>query len=344
MAGPRVAPKWRPPLSLIVFAVLLSVLALPASIVVWFRALDNTSSRFGMIELAALGVATVLTLIVALVFTRTVTGPIEALIERTHEVERGGRAAIRPIEQHGTREIALLSQSILNLAEKLVDRREHVETFAAHVAHELKSPLTAIKGAAELLREAERPGEDMTLEERRRFLDNIIADASRLAALLDRLRDLTRAEAPGAGGPSRMSEIVPRLSGSYPRLNLKLAGEGELPLQLPPEAGVAVLSHLADNAQHHGARHLDIAVRASDGFAEIDVLDDGEGVSHANAEHIFEPFFTTRREQGGTGMGLQIVRSLLAVHGGTIALVPSQQGARFLLRVPQPGPSGLQSR
>ena len=66
----------------------------------------------------------------------------------------------------------------------------------------------------------------------------------------------------------------------------------------------------------------------------IIVADNGSGVSPGNRDRIFEPFFTTRRETGGTGMGLQIVRSMLAAHGGTIELMASDAGAAFELRVP----------
>jgi signal transduction histidine kinase len=61
------------------------------------------------------------------------------------------------------------------------------------------------------------------------------------------------------------------------------------------------------------------------------------GISPGNRDRVFEPFFTTRREAGGTGMGLQIVRSMLAAHGGTIKLLPSEAGATFELRVPLAG-------
>ena len=67
------------------------------------------------------------------------------------------------------------------------------------------------------------------------------------------------------------------------------------------------------------------------------IADDGAGISPGNRDRVFEPFFTTRREAGGTGMGLQIVRSMLAAHGGTIRLLPSESGAAFEIRVPLAG-------
>jgi len=187
-----------PTLAMIVFAVLLTVLALPAAVVLWFRALDNTTSQLGSTEIVALLVALALTVIIAVVFSRTITGPINALVRRTEEIGRGGRAAIIAPQQQGTREIATLSQSFLDLAERLVDRTEYVSSFAAHVSHELKSPVTAIRGSAELLRDA-----DMTHQERQRFLAHIIADSDRLAALLERLRQLARRRSRCYGRGSR---------------------------------------------------------------------------------------------------------------------------------------------
>ena len=67
---------------------------------------------------------------------------------------------------------------------------------------------------------------------------------------------------------------------------------------------------------------------------ELHLCDDGPGISPGNAAQIFDPFFTTKRGQGGTGMGLTILRNMLSVHGGEIALDPSARGACFVIRFP----------
>ena len=323
MAAPRVPQKWRPTLAMIVFAVLLTVLALPAAFVIGFRALDNTGSAFGPVEIGAVGIALVITVVIATVFSRTITGPIDALIQRTREIGKGGRAAIAAPEQQGTREIATLSQSFLDLAERLVDRTEYVSSFAAHVSHELKSPVTSIRGSAELLRDAR-----MTQEERQRFLDHIIADSDRLTALLDSLRDLARADIAAGPGSSTIAEAVVGRSAV-------LSGDTGAPIAIGVEASRAVFDQLLRNASEHGAITVTIfAERAGDRLLRIIVADNGSGVSPGNRDRIFEPFFTTRRESGGTGMGLQIVRSMLAAHGGTIELIASESGAAFELRLP----------
>ena len=77
--------------------------------------------------------------------------PDARLVERTNLVGKGDRDALRPLRHHGTSEFALLSQSFLDMARRLNTRSSFISTFATHVSHELKSPLTSIKGAAELL-------------------------------------------------------------------------------------------------------------------------------------------------------------------------------------------------
>ena len=66
----------------------------------------------------------------------------------------------------------------------------------------------------------------------------------------------------------------------------------------------------------------------ADGF---EVADNGPGVSDGNRARIFDPFFTTRRDRGGTGMGLPIVRRMLQAHGGDIVLAPDGPGSRFVI-------------
>jgi len=318
MAAAQVPRKWRPTLTMIVLAVLLAVLILPTLMVLWLRALEGTSRGLGPIELGALAVALVITVAIGVVFSRTITGPINALVRRTEEIGKGGRAAIIAPDRQGTREIATLSQGFLDLAERLVDRTEYVSSFAAHVSHELKSPVTAIRGSAELLRDA-----DMSAEERRRFLDHIIADSDRLTALLERLRELARADLDVASGKANLREAL----GSEAMVRLSGAVDASVALGL--EAVRTVFSQLIRNAQEHGATEVVVEARAEGGFVRVRVADNGSGISEGNRGRIFEPFFTTRREMGGTGMGLQIVRSMLAAHGGTIELADSASGTAF---------------
>lgn len=337
MPSLRVKPKWRPPLALIVYAVLLTVMALPVLTVIWFRVVEAASGAVAPAELAALSAVLLLTLLVAYVLTRTLTAPINALIARTDAIARGGRAAIKPLDSYGTREIAALSQSFLDLAGKLVDHSDYVRSFAAHVSHELKSPLTSIRGAAELLREedGERP---MTRQQRDRFLANIVADAERLDALLSRLRELAKAELPEKAGRCALEDVASNLEARFPALAVTLDGESGKTIALPEEAAAIVFENLAENAAQHGATRL--AITATDAGRELAILvrDNGRGIPEADRPRIFQPFFSTRREQGGTGMGLGIVSAALSSHGGGIRLYETgSTGTAFEITLPQAG-------
>ncbi|WP_287186034.1 ATP-binding protein [Mesorhizobium sp.] len=270
------------------------------------------------------------TLLIGLIFLRTVSRPIYALMERTNRIAAGDRAAIRPLDHHGTREMAALSDAFLEMAEKLQARSDSIQTFATHVSHELKSPLTAIQGAAELLRHS---GSAMDEAERRRFSDNIVTDAGRLNLLVRRLLDLARAEnlAPSGESTSLSAALALLPTGDRPALRVEA---GETGLRISAENAAIVLANLIDNSARHGATLVSITAASAGGKATIHVSDDGAGISPSNRARIFEPFFTTRRDCGGTGMGLGIVLALLKAHDGTIRLVDSERGARFEIILP----------
>lgn len=334
MTAPKVPGKWRPPLALVVYAVLLTVMAMPFLIVVWFRAIELSALSLTPADIGALVTVLLLTLVIGYVLVRAIAAPIDALIRRTDEIARRGPEAIRPIDSHGTREIARLSQSFLNLASELVDRTAYIRTFAAHVSHELKSPLTAIAGAAELLSE-EEGSNLMTPEQRRHFLDNIVADAGRLDRLLVRLRDLAHAELPSAPGQTCMAAVLPATTHRFPRLAITCDANAGGMFALPLEVAGIVIANLAENAAQHGATALEISVCIERTIVSIRVKDNGSGIAPDHSLLVFQPFFSTRREQGGTGLGLDIVRALLAAHQAEIMLVPNAgAGATFEIRIP----------
>jgi signal transduction histidine kinase len=275
------------------------------------------------------------TLLIGVLFHRTITGPMRELIERTNLVGNGDRQALGPLKRHGTSEFARLSQSFLEMAGRLNTRSSFISTFATHVSHELKSPLTSIQGAAELLRDdidAKIPV--MTDKDRRKFLDNIIADTDRLTKISVRLRDFARAENPVAVGAAKLSVAIAGLRSAFASPDIRASGDLDMPMRISEENAAIIFSNLADNAMRHGSSLLDISARREGNLLLVKVADDGEGVSPNNRTQIFDSFFTTRRDSGGTGMGLAIVRAMLDAHGGAIRLISSEQGTAFELTIP----------
>ncbi|WP_376774841.1 HAMP domain-containing sensor histidine kinase [Mesorhizobium silamurunense] len=284
----------------------------------------------GKVTLAAIAIVGG-TLLIALVFIRTVSRPIYALIERTKRIAAGDRDAMRPLDHHGTREMAALSAAFLEMAQKLQARSDSIQTFATHVSHELKSPLTAIQGAAELLRDS---GGTMDEAERRRFSNNIVTDAGRLNLLVRRLLELARAENLAPSGASATLNAALALLPVDTRLEARIESGGEIGLGISGENLAIVLANLIDNSARHGAKQVSIGAERAGERAAVHVGDDGDGISASNRAKVFEPFFTTRREAGGTGMGLGIVLALLKAHDGTITLVDTERGTRFEINLP----------
>lgn len=273
------------------------------------------------------------TLLIGFLFHRTITEPMRELVERANLIGKGDRDALRPLKRHGTSEFARLSQSFLGMAKRLNTRSSFISTFATHVSHELKSPLTSIQGAAELLRDdVDAPAMDD--EDRRKFLDNIIADADRLAKISGRLRDFARAENPVALGAAKLSASIAGLRSAFPALDIRASGELDSPMRISEENAAIILSNLADNAMRHKSSMLDLSATQQGNLLVVRVSDNGEGVSPNNRTQVFDSFFTTRRDSGGTGMGLAIVRAMLDAHGGAIRLLDSEQGTAFELTIP----------
>lgn len=290
------------------------------------RNLYNERERLLAAALMILGAATA----IGFVFVRTIARPMRELAAKAEDITAGRAGAISPLQRHGTRELASLTQSFMTMAKRLSDRSDYLSGFANHVSHELKSPLTAIKGAAELMRDAES---SMTAEERERFLTNVLNDTDRISVLLDRLREMARADNPELGGSVALTTVVQGLRERFEGVSIDVQ-DASAPLSLSEENAQIVFGHLVDNAIRHGATAVSIAAFAEGDVLRVRVADNGAGVSPGNRDRIFDPFFTTRRAEGGTGMGLGIVRALLRAHGGDIVLEDSAAGARFVLTLP----------
>ena len=97
---------------------------------------------------------------------------------------------------------------------------------------------------------------------------------------------------------------------------------------------VLLSPHLTDNAIRHNAKRVRLEAVQDNGSIKMTVSNDGDPISEPNREKIFDAFFTTRRDTGGTGMGLSIVQAVMTSHGGSIRLLPSDQGAAFELQFP----------
>ncbi|WP_316167564.1 MULTISPECIES: sensor histidine kinase [unclassified Bradyrhizobium] len=275
------------------------------------------------------------TLLIGFIVARTITHPMHELIERAGRIGRGDPEGFRPLAHYGTRDFAELSRQFFAMAEQLARRSDHIASFSAHLTHELKSPLTSIKGAAELLLDSLGTlSNPLTRIEQEKFLGNILGDAERLEAMTQRLRELARAEITPQHERVDLVSVISKLRERFSAPNITMRGSFESVIAMSAETALIALSHLADNACRHQARNILLEAHRDGDMLVLNVSNDGEPISPQNRDRIFDAFFTTRRDSGGTGMGLAIVRAIMTSHRGTIALEPTEQGVAFVLRFP----------
>ncbi|MFZ1387370.1 MAG: HAMP domain-containing sensor histidine kinase [Thiolinea sp.] len=273
--------------------------------------------------------------LLVLFISSSISRPIRALIRQTQQVAEGELPYVTPLRNPVTYEVAQLSESFANMSQALSERSDYIRRFASHVSHEFKTPLTSMQGALELLNEHI---DSMPTERRQRFLDNLLSDTQRLKNLVNRLLELARADAlEPTRQSSQLPELIRSMQNRYHERGLDIEAEAlpAVPLAIAPDALESVLGNLFDNSLHHGATTVCLKAKPSADHQQLilSVHDNGQGISPANRERIFTPFFTTRRNEGGTGLGLEIVASLLKAYNATIYLGPAESGAEFILEL-----------
>lgn len=287
--------------------------------------------RTGLIEV--LVVALVLTLALTLVLAWSISRPLSRLSRAARRIASGERRVEVPVG--GSGEIRELGEAFKTMTDKLDARMRYISEFSADVAHELKSPLTSIRGAAELLREgaADEP------EARARFLANIELDVERLDRLVMRLLELSRIDS--SVEPMEdldLGALVARVVERTDTPERPVAVTWHTPLRRwvgREEDLERALLNLVENAVRFSPEGVpvEIHVREAPGARlAIEVRDRGPGVPEAHRQKIFERFFTTDADRSGTGLGLAIVKSVATAHDGAIVLEsPEDGGALFRL-------------
>jgi signal transduction histidine kinase len=293
------------------------------------------SKRYALLELAIVLIAAVVAL--AWFAGHTVVRPTRQLAAMARRVAQGEIHAVEPLRGPMTREAQSLSDSIVTLARTLEARADYVRDLALGISHELKTPVTGIRGSAELLRDHL---DEMSAEERGRFLSNILADTERLERLVRRILELARADALAPRGDEScdIAEAAAEIAADARHKGYRVS-IGDMPAALPGVIDRAsfdiVLSNLLENAWQHGGEGVSVSLSGQGwpGEAVIDVSDDGIGIAAAHSDRIFDRFYTTARDSGGSGLGLAIARQRVKAFGGELTLVPSARGAWFQIRV-----------
>lgn len=267
------------------------------------------------------------------------TGPIGQLAAATRRLAGGEREVSVPAL--GTDELADLVRAFNHMAAELATAREAQQRFLESVSHELKTPLTSIRGYAEAL-------SDEAVDQHQAA--SVIGDeAGRLERLVNDLLDLARLQRSGftiEASELNLAEIVSLVTHRYMAraatlgISLEAAGDSRAPAFADPDRLVQALSNLVENALRvtPGGGHVTVAAHSG----TVIVSDTGPGIAPEDVPRAFERFYLHERYRTerslGSGLGLAIVSELAQQMGGKIEVqTRPQAGTSFTLTLPTTG-------
>lgn len=239
----------------------------------------------------------------------------------------------------GADEIARLARTVNDTLDRLERSDARQRQFTADASHELRNPLAAVRSRLEVALAMDRPD--------RESVAAALADTERLQAIAADLLLLARLD----GGPAPRSEPVDlallaaeeaaRRGGERggERVALRLDAGAPVPASGDPARLERALANLVDNALRYARAEVVVRATEHDGWAVLEVTDDGPGIPEADRDRVFERFVRLDadrgRASGGTGLGLAIAREIARAHGGDVRALPAPTGgARLVLRIP----------
>ncbi len=224
---------------------------------------------------------------------------------------------------------------------------EERSDFVATISHELRTPMAAVYGAAQTLRQ--REGE-LTLDKARQLLEMITTQAARLAQITEEVLLATKLDRGDLTLEPEPVDVGELARATVEAMRSQVPPSAELDLEVSPEVGTAsgaperiqqVLINLVDNAvKHGGAGPVTVRVSEANGVIRMLVADSGPGIPLAEQQRIFEKFYRAgaplTRTAGGTGLGLYISRELVQRMGGRLEVRSEPgAGATFVVELPR---------
>ncbi len=290
------------------------------------------SNEFLVISLFALGGTA---LILSIVFSRKLTQPIKALTSAAAQIS-GGNLKSR-VRSERSDEIGRLAEAFNRMAEALMTQESLRKKLTANVAHELRTPISAVRGELEGMIDGLIPAD-------RENLRSLHDEIGRLRSVLDGIEDLSQVEASAMALRKKYVPLKPFLSAIVERYG-PMFGEKGVSLELICDKGASasadpdklsqVVVNLLTNALKATSDGGSVTVRAlADAKgATIEVSDTGSGISGQELPLIFERFY--RASEGGLGIGLTIVKELVEAHGGRVEVKSEPgRGSTFTVSLP----------
>ena len=274
--------------------------------------------------------------LIALILNLWLTRPLARLQAFATQIGRGERATAPRL---GNNEVGDVGRALQSMRSAL-DGKHYIENYIQTLTHELKAPIAGIRGAAELL------GEPLPDDKRQRFLDNITRQTDRLQSLVDRLLELARLE--NVDELSREDPVSLQLvieesitaCQDIARARSVAIDSAPTTLMIRGDAFLLqqAITNLVKNAIEHSAEgaHVELHVRYDGATLALEVMNRGKPIPAFARDRIFDKFYSLPNESGhkGTGIGLNFVREIAALHGGRVAFECTEDGeTRFSFEV-----------
>jgi signal transduction histidine kinase len=278
-------------------------------------------------------VALLIAALVAWQLSRRMSRPLSEAMEATARIASGDLETRVPLHDNDYAESSSLARSINEMAQTLADSRNRERHLLLSVSHDLRTPLTSIRGFAEAIT-------DGAIEDTTQAAEVIIAESRRLERLVGDLLDLTKLEANQLSiysRPTDVAEVVgttaegfrPLAESNAVHLTVSLSDEFALPVMVDPDRLAQILANLIENALTYARTEVIVALApATDpgpvGRQVVTVQDDGPGIATVDLPRVFERFYQADHgpnRRFGSGLGLAIVAELASAMGATVRAV-----------------------
>lgn len=295
------------------------------------------TTRRKIIAVGVVGFAAALLL--SFFIARRLTRPIRLLNDYADSAREGKRT---PLPELGSEEMEVLGHSFQEMKESL-EGKKYIEKFVQTLTHQLKGPLSAIRGASELLQE------DLPEPDRRRFVSNIENESKRIQRIVDRMLELASLEQQRELRNVETVDLSELVTDIVEEMMVTL-NRKEIMLKLNPGEGLCTrgerflihqaVYNLLQNAVDFTPRGGFIEVEIKEHFGRLVLLirDSGPGIPDYAQDKIFDKFYSLQRPDTGqksSGLGLSLVKEVADLHNGDISLKNNKpQGAVAILKLP----------
>jgi signal transduction histidine kinase len=300
------------------------------------QALESLRNRFIAVGLGAL----LLSVIIAIWLANLISRPLRRMAAVASAVDSGDLS--HRIDYTGDDEVGTLADAFNHMLDRLESGFRHQREFVSDASHELRSPLTVLRGRIEQL--ADHSGDRKAIVAE---ADELMREVRRMERLTDDMLTLAKAERGGLVQRRRVpiDDFVEDLRRDLPLLGrrhytVESSIHGEL--EADPDRLAQVLRNLVTNAVRHTSAEgrIEVSVGSENGAAVFAVTDDGTGIEPDELDRIFDRFHRTdegrSRAEGGSGLGLAIAKAIVEAHGGSIAAI-SAPGSGATIRFSIPG-------